>query len=116
MARVNSVSTLVQGLKSVPDLARFVASALDAILTQFNGKIDFGDNVRTFGPVTVVFSTTLPTKINHELGRTPVGYFITSADRVVSVYTPNKTSFPWNDTQIFVQSNTASASVDILIF
>lgn len=116
MARVNSVSTLIQGLKSVPELSRFVASALDAILTQFNGKIDFGDNVRTFGPVTVVFSNTSPTKINHELGRTPVGYFVTSTDQVVSVYTPNKTSFPWTDTQIFIQSNTAGASVDVLIF
>lgn len=116
MARVNNISTLVQSIKQIPELARFVASALDSILTQFNGKIDFGDNIRTFGPVTVEFSNTLPTKINHGLGRTPVGYFVTSTDQPMSVYTPNLVSFPWTDSQLFVQTDVSGGVADIMIF
>ncbi len=115
MARINNVSTLLQGINGVPELSRFIASALDAILTQFNGKIDFGDNIRTFGPVSVTFSNTLPMKINHGLGRTPVGYFVTTRDSVINVYTPNQTSFPWTDTQIYLQVDVAG-NASVMVF
>lgn len=116
MARITNISTLIQGIKTIDDLRRFVASALDSILTQLNGKLDFGDNIRTFGPVTVTFSNTLPMKINHGLGRTPIGFFVTYLDRAAIIYVPNQTSFPWTDTQVFLQSNTASAVANIMVF
>lgn len=116
MARVNNISTLIQGVNSIEGLRRFVANALDSILTQFNGKLDFGDNVRTFGPVSIEFTGTLPTKVNHGLGRTPIGYFIVGLDAAAIIYNPDRTSFPWTDTQIFLQSNTANITAQVLIF
>jgi len=85
-------------------------------IDEFNGKLDFGDNIRSFGPVTAEFSNTLPTKINHGLGRTPIGYFVVGLDAAAIVFNPDRTSFPWTDTQIFLQSDTASISARILIF
>lgn len=116
MARVNNISTLIQGVNSIEGLRRFVANALDSILTQFNGKLDFGDNIRSFGPVAVEFSNTLPMKINHGLGRTPIGYFVVGLSAAAIVFNPDRASFPWTDTQIFLQSNTASIDAQILIF
>lgn len=116
MGRVNNISTLIQGVETIADLRRFLANAMDSILTQLNGKLDFGDNIRTFGPTNVLFSTTLPTKINHGLGRTPIGYFVTSLDAAAIIYVPNQTSFPWTDTQVFLQSNTANLNAAILLF
>lgn len=116
MARVNNISTLLQGLRAVPDLARFTADAFNSLLTQFNGNLDFGDNIRTSGPIAVEFSNTLPTKINHGLGRIPQGFFVTYLDRAAIIYTPNKSQFPWTDSQIYAQSNTSSAVANLLIF
>jgi hypothetical protein len=116
MGRINNISTLIQGLKTVPDLSRFIASALDSILTQLNGKLTFGENIQSFGPVSVTFTDTQPLKIAHGLGRTPSGVVITGMDRAAILFYPNKTTFPWTDTQIFLQSDTASLVADILIF
>jgi hypothetical protein len=116
MGRINNISTLVQGLKTAPELARFIAGALDSILTQINGKLTFGDNIQSFGPVSVTFSTTLPTKVVHGLGRTPLGYLVTGLDAAAIIYVPNQTSFPWTGEQIYLQSNTANVVADILVF
>ncbi len=115
MARVNNISTAVQNVKTLEDLRRYVASALDAIVAQFNGKLDFGDNIRSFGPVSILVNSAAPTKVIHGLGRVPQGYIATSMDIVNVLTTPDKTLYPWTSTQLFVQG-LADGTVEILIF
>lgn len=116
MGRINNISTLIQGIKTAPEVARFVAGALDSLLTQINGKLTFGDNIQSFGPVSVTFLNTLPMKVGHGLGRTPAGYFVTGLDAAAIIYVPNQTSFPWTSEQIYLQSDTANVTADILVF
>lgn len=116
MGRINNISTLVQSIKTLPELARFVASALDNILTQVNGRLTFGDNIQSFGPTVVTFTDTSPLRVVHGLGRQPLGFIVTGLDRAAVIYYPNKTSFPWTSEQVYLQSDTAGAVADILLF
>lgn len=107
MAKVTNISTLLQRVSSLEDLRRFVSSGLDALITQVNGKLDFVDNVRCDGPLTVVFNAAYTTvRVTHGLGRTPIGYLIIQQNGAASVIRPTGTGTVWDDVQIFLQADT----------
>lgn len=114
MARVNNVQYDLQNVTQTQVLARFVGAAFNSILLQLNGKLDFGDNIRCSGPLTVGFTTSSdPVKIPHSLGRQPLGYLVIQQDAAASIYSPNQNMYPWNATQIYLS---ASAAVNAQIF
>lgn len=115
MAKVTNALPDVQNCKSIEELRRFTAAALNAILLQLNGKLDFGDNIRTSGPLPVVLSGTAPTKVFHTLNRVPQGIITTSIDGANVVITPDKTLYPWTSTQLFVQG-ISDGNAEILVF
>jgi hypothetical protein len=110
MGRINTVATLLQKVATLEDLRRFSGAALDAILTQLNGKIDFGDNIRADGPVELELTASTPTRVFHNLGRAPIGYLIVEQSAHGSVIHPTGSEFEWTSQQIFIQS-----SVDMTI-
>lgn len=114
MARVNNIPTNLQSLKEVPNLARFTSAAIDSIVSQVNGKLDFVDNVRVSGPLAVAFTTpNVAVKVIHFLGRQPVGYLVIGQDAAASIYFPSLVTFPWTSTQIYLS---ASAIVNAQVF
>lgn len=115
MGRINNISTAVQSVQTLEDLRRYVAAALEAIVIQINGKLTFGQNVQTFGPVTASFDSITPTKIIHGLGRVPQGYIVTSVDSINILTKPDVTLYPWTSTQIFL-TGFAPGNADVLLF
>jgi len=115
MSRVNNVPNQWSNVKTLDDLKRFVSIGFESILSQFNGKVDFGDNVRTFGPVTAALTSAAATRVPHSLGRVPMGYFVVNKDAPCDVYQPNSDVYIWTPTQIYVQGD-ATANVSLLLF
>lgn len=103
----------VQDVDSLEDLRRFTSKSFEALVTQFNGKTDFKDNIRADGPILVSFTSTNPKNITHGLGRTPVGIILLGQSAAGSVITPSKTVYLWSETQIFLQ---VSAPMNISIY
>lgn len=116
MARINNTQPSLQNSKTFQEVARYAALTLGAILDQVNGKLDFGDNVRTSGPTSVAFiAANAPVKIAHTLGRIPMGYFVTSQDAAGNVLVPVGNGVTWNATNIFLSAS-AIMNADVLIF
>lgn len=115
MGRLNNLST---NLSNTDDagLRQFLSNALSQIIAVINGKLDFSDNVRTDGPISVTFvDTAVPVRIPHGLGRTPIGFWTSSIGAANIVYVPNKTSFPWTANQIYLQCN-GILTAQVMIF
>lgn len=113
MARINNIQTNLQSVLDIPALRRFVGAALDSMVTQLNGKLDFGDNIRCVGPLSVVLSGTDPVKVPHTLGRQPLGYLVIQQDAGQTIYAPNQVMYPWTPTQIYL---VATGSVNAQVF
>lgn len=114
MAKVNHIKTDLQNVATLEDLRRYTALALNGILAQFNGKIDFGDNVRTSGPIAISFVTPNATvSVNHTLGRTPIGYFVSGQDAAGSVLLANQAS--WTANTVFLTAS-AAMNAQVMLF
>lgn len=100
MARVNFVAKLIQRVEGVEEVRRWTTAALNAIIGQVNGRLDFVDNVRAAGPYDLTFNGTDYVTVNHNLGRTPVGFILLKIDADETVYVP--AAPPWTDTDVFL--------------
>lgn len=114
MARINNTQPGLQNVATIEELKRFTAMTLNAIIDQFNGKVDFGDNIRTSGPLDVAFVTPgVAVKVNHTLGRTPVGYLVSSQDAAGNILRPATPA--WNATSIFLSASSAM-NAELMLF
>lgn len=103
----------MQSVETIEELRRFVSRSLEAITGQFNGRVDFGDNVRS-STVTVLLRNE-PTSVPHSLGRVPQGYIVIGQNAVGTVFRPSSALFPWTETQLFLQSSTVAEYTLLII-
>lgn len=114
MAKVNNVQTMLQNVATWEDARRYVSEALTSILTQFNGKIDFGDNIRSAGPITVSFpNSSAVLAVSHSLGRIPTGYIILTQSAAGNVLVPAGANYAWTSSFMFLQ---ASAAMNVTFY
>lgn len=104
----------ISNIETLPDLVRILSIIFDDLLTQFNGKLDFDENIRT-----KLVSTTFPIAnqsltIVHNLQRTPQGYINVGSNVPATLYNSNGAG-DFTDTVIILKS-TAVARVQLLIF
>lgn len=100
MARV-LVSDLVQNLKDLEEVKRFLANALTKIIQQLNGSLEFVQNVRA-SSADVTFNGSVQ-KIPHGLGIVPQGYIVISQSASFTVY--KATSPEWDSNHIFLNAS-----------
>lgn len=80
----------VSNVASWQDLRRYVDIALNRIVSEFNGNINFVDNIAASGPLFASFTASaVPVTITHSLGKVPTGFLLVSTDAPISVYAYN---------------------------
>lgn len=76
----------VSNLKDLDQMVRFSSQTLDLIVTEINGRLIFGENIRG-QLLTVTFPVAnVDVAVPHALGRVPDGYFLTGANAAMSLY------------------------------
>lgn len=113
MAKIQRPFNLGQ-ISDFVSFKRFLSGFVDAIALQFNGNVQFGENIRAAGPYVVGFTSSSNIRgVTHSLGTTPQGYLVLSQTASASLYAPSGVSYTWGSTLIYLQ---ASAGVTATIF
>lgn len=87
---------------------RFVSAFLTGLLAEFNGRIDFVENIRASGPISVTFpNSSTVVSVSHALGIVPKGYLVINPNSAQTIYTPIGNQYTWTDTQIFLKASGA---------
>ena len=100
-------------IKELNDLTSALNKWSDEVNQQLNGKLDFFDNVRVVFSTFTFASMNLEYKIQHSLGRTPIGFIATKMDGAAIIY--NGTS-QWTSDAIYLKSNAGSVTVTLMVF
>lgn len=78
------------------------------------GRITFGDNIQSYGPLEVtVADADTDIGIAHSLGRIPTGFFAYGEDVATIIYA---SSIPWTASQITLKSSVGPATFKVTIF
>lgn len=96
------------------ELVTMLQDVMGNLAAIFDSGISFGDNIDS-APVTFTSSGTADAEnaVTHHLGRTPVGYLVTYADKPSIVYAGTTA---WTATTIYLKANVASVGVRISVF
>lgn len=104
MGRVRTFNVF-SNLDDFPDFARFVSAFLSDLIAQFNGTIDFVQNIRASGIHEVTFiNSSQVESVSHKLGQIPSGYLIISQTDSQTLYKPSGTQYEWTSNTIYLQS------------
>lgn len=109
--------TYLPGMNYIKDadrLADLISGLMGQLTSEFNGAIDFVQNIRASGLHLMTFpdaSTVVP--LTHSLRKIPKGTIIIKQDAAASVYAPTGAPYVWTDGQIYLQS---SAAVHIALY
>jgi len=109
MSKLKALFT-ISNCKNLEDVKRFTSAAFDEIQQLINGRLTLGDNLQASGPLTVALGTT-PIKVMHSLSQTPSGYLVVNQDAGASIFTPDRSQYPWDKSQIFLQSTAPVTAV-----
>lgn len=112
MARVG----LFQKLSNlgVSDFLRYGSSLIESLVSEFNGRIDFVENIRAAGPYQVVFpNSSTVVSVTHNLGRVPQGFLVLYVTGAGVVYKPQ--GYDFTDKKISLQANTAVTAVILVV-
>lgn len=114
MSKLQIYSNLTN-LKTIEDFSRFCSAFIQDLTGKFNGQLDFVDNIRASGPVTVNFPDGSTVRgISHGLGFTPMGWLTINQTGTGVIYQPAAgTSYGWTTTKIFLQ---ASAGMTAMLY
>lgn len=109
MARV-LVSDLIQNLKDIEEVKRFLTNSITKIIQQLNGSLEFGPNVRASSS-DVTFDGNVQ-KVSHGLGLVPQGYIVISQSAAFTIY--KATSPDWDTNHIFLNAS-SNGTAKILV-
>lgn len=99
-------------IKDPLEFIRQAATLLSDIVLMINGKIEFGDNIKS-QVVSVSFTASdTDTAVNHGLNKTGVNYFPTTKNVTCDIYSGNRSA---NNQTIYLRS-TQVASVTLVLF
>lgn len=94
------------------DFQRYATMALEDIVRQVNGGLDFTSNF-SGRLLSVTFSASATdTALAHGLGRVPTGYIITSLSASMVVYSG---SAAWTNSSIYLRAS-AAGTAGVLVF
>lgn len=98
------------------EFIRWCSAFVIDLVTQFNGKIDFVENIRASGIHEVVFIDSADiVSVPHNLGRVPDGFIVINLSAPITVYKPAGAAYGWTDTTIYLQASAgATASIYII--
>ena len=115
MAKVGVFSTL-SNIRSVSEFMRFASTLMTKLTTEFNGQIDFVENIRAAGPYEIEFpdSSTVKT-IEHNLGRLPDGFLVIDRDASAVIYRPSDARYEFTDKKIFLKASAAATATIYVI-
>lgn len=111
MARV-LISDLLQNLKDIEEVKRFLSIAIQKILQQINGSLEFVQNVKASGPHDVTLVSGSVVKVDHGLGQTPQGYLVISQSAAFTIF--KATSPEWDSGSIYLNAS-GSGTAKVLI-
>lgn len=100
-------------VSNLTELARLFSILVGELKTILNGGLFFSDN---FNAKTVTVSFTAAnsdTRIEHNLGRVPSGYLVTSLSAATIIYSGAQST---TEQYIFLRSSAAPATVNLVIF
>ena len=100
----------------------YILGKLKEIAKKINGQLSFGSGVSSaqagnFGGQWLTWTFTgadTPYLIPHSLGRVPVGYKVMRRDKACIIYDANIGD--WGDMNFYLQSDTAAATVSLIVF
>lgn len=114
MARVR-LYNVFSNLK-VEDFMRFVSAFLGSLVDEFNGKIDFVQNIRASGIHSVTFTSGSDIQsVDHKLGRVPSGWLLINLSTTGSIFKPSGAQYEWTSSTIYLQaSNSTVAQIYVI--
>lgn len=114
MGRVRTFN-IFSNLDTFENFQRFVSSFLGDIIAQFNGKLDFVENIRASGLHSVIFASSSDIQtVDHKLGLVPKGFLVVNPNAAQTVYKPSGSAYTWTDTKVYLQASGA-LTADIYI-
>lgn len=87
---------------------RYCSAFINELYEQFNGRIQFKENIRASGIFTVEFtgSSDVQTVI-HSLGIVPDGFLVISTNAAANIYAPTGSNYTWTEKRAYLQSSGA---------
>lgn len=98
--------TIIPQIDNQPDFkaaSRFIDSALTALITEMNGRLQFGDNISAVQATVIFPAATSTVTVVHSLRRVPSGFLVIKLDAAMTVYAP--TLPPWTADKIYLRSS-----------
>lgn len=112
MAQVKAPASF-QGISDTLELGRFITGFIQALIQQVNGGLDFGANVRAYGPAPITFVTAnTDVRIVHTLGKVPTGYLVVNSSVAMRVFNG---ATAWTQNTIFLRSDTVGVATIYVI-
>lgn len=99
--------------KDLPELARFSSQFATGVEAILNGRIEFGENIRS-QTVSVTFpQANVDVAVRHKLNKIPVNFLVVNKSQALDVY-----HGAGADTlgMIFLRSTVAGATVTLILF
>lgn len=105
-----SIQSSVDLQHSKPEqLSVYVTRFFKQLLTQFNGNIQFKQNLKSSSILTVAFAAVVTDNtISHDLGQTPVGFIVVNSNVAMNIY---QGSQAWSATSITLQSTAVGTAL-----
>jgi hypothetical protein len=111
LAKVKSSPTL-QSCKDVEELRRFVGAFNEDAVSQINGRLTFGDNIKSTAAISISFTGAGSIEVPHSFGQVPEGFLVIYKTAGVDIYASSTT---WTDTKIFLTAGGAVNAKIIVI-
>jgi hypothetical protein len=113
MGRIRVYSALAN-LKDA-EFFRFASAFVSDITTQFNGNLQFVENLRAAGVYRIEISNSSEVlKVSHSLGRVPTGFLVVRAFGAQVIYSADEDSYPWTTSELYLMAG-GSVTADIYV-
>lgn len=99
--------------EDLEQLRRFASKSISDIVDEFNGRIDFQENIRAKIHDIVFVDANADLRINHGLDYVPAGYIVASVSKAAIVYNGEQAS---TRAAIYLKCNAANTKVKLIIF
>lgn len=103
MAKIKAATTL-QNCEDLDQLRRFVGAFNEDAANQVNGRLTFGDNIKSTSTISVSFTGAGSIEVPHSLGVVPQGFLVIYKTAGVDIYASSTT---WTETKIFLTAGGA---------
>lgn len=103
MAKIKASATL-QNSEDLDQLRRFVSAFNEDAANQVNGRLTFGDNIKSTTPISISFTAAGSIEVPHSFGEVPQGFLVIYKSAGVDIYAA---ATAWTDTKIFLTAGGA---------